>query len=116
LSSIGAAFLVLASLLVAGWVLNLIRHGRLYVGYGIVVLVLVGAIAGMAVVPPFQSLSLAFIEALYPREPVAVIGLGAVLLLLIYVLHQLSVLSERVATLTQELAIRASKNVDRDGD
>ena len=106
MTSLGAIVLILAAGLMGGWILDLIRRGRLYVGYGIVLLALIVTVAVVSVVPLARGLAHALLARLFPSEPVAVVGLAALLLLLIYMLHQLSVLSDRVATLTQELAIR----------
>lgn len=115
MTTLGSAVLILAAILVSGWILDLVRCGRLYVGYGIVVLALIGLVVGIAALPGPRVLVIASLEAMYPREPIAVIGLGALLLLLVYVLHQLSVLSDRVATLTQEIALRNVRQDEQDG-
>jgi len=106
MTPLGIVVLALGAALLAGWLLDLVRRGRLYVGYGIVLLALVVSVVVIAVVPFVRHVADAIADSLYPREPIAVIGLAALLLLFIYLLHQLSVLSDRVATLTQELAIR----------
>ncbi|MEO8361753.1 MAG: DUF2304 family protein [Vicinamibacteria bacterium] len=108
MTTLGSLILFLAAVLLGGWILDLVRRGRLYVGYGIVLLALVVLVTAFAVVPILRAFALALLLSLYPSEPVAVIGLAAVLLLLVYLLHQISVLSDRVATLTQELAIKRS--------
>ncbi len=106
MTTLGAFVLIFGAALVGGWILDLIRRGRLYVGYGIVLLALIVVVVVVAVVPFARDLAHALLDRLFPSEPVAVVGLAALLLLLIYLLHQLSVLSDRVATLTQEIAIR----------
>ncbi len=108
MTTLGTLVLILAAALMGGWILDLIRRGRLYVGYGIVLLALIVMVVVVAVVPLARDLAHALLVRLFPSEPVAVVGLTALLLLLIYLLHQLSVLSDRVATLTQELAIRGA--------
>jgi len=105
-TALGAAILLAVTVLVGGWILDLVRRGRLYVGYGIVLLALMGVAVSISVLPSIRSLAARLMGSLYPSEPVAVLGLATVLLLVIYILHQLSVLSDRVARLTQELAIR----------
>lgn len=106
MTTLGAVLLLGATALTALWVLDLVRRGRLYVGYGIVLLALLAVIGLVCTVYPVRSLIGQTLGALFPYEPLAVVGLGALLLLLIYVLHQLSILSDRVARLTQEIAIR----------
>lgn len=110
MTTLGAVLLLGASALTALWVLDLVRRGRLYVGYGIVLLALLIVVAAVCVVSPARALFAEALDGLFPREPLAVIGLGALLLLLIYVLHQLSILSDRVARLTQEIALRGGKS------
>ena len=106
MTGLGSLALALAGLVFASWILDRVRRGRLYVGYGVVMLGLVSSIVVVCVVPMIRRTALAFLGRLFPSEPVAVVGLGAVLLLLVYLLEQIAVLSDRVATLTQELAMR----------
>jgi hypothetical protein len=91
------------------WVVALIRQDRLYAGYGVIFVL--GTIAAMTVllVPPLLRLMTALSVALLP---VPSLGLGALVIftfLIVYVFIQISVLSNRVMTLTQELAIRGSQ-------
>jgi hypothetical protein len=91
------------------WVVALIRQDRLYAGYGVIFVL--GTIAAMTVllVPPLLRLVTALSVALLP---VPSLGLGALVIftfLIVYVFIQISVLSNRVMTLTQELAIRGSQ-------
>jgi hypothetical protein len=106
MTSAGAVVLGLAVILIGVWTLNLVRRGRLYVGYGIVMLALIVVSSAVAIVPVARNFVSRILESLFPGEPVAVLGLSAVILLLIYLLEQITVMSHRVATLTQELAIR----------
>ena len=106
MTTLGSACLLAFALLVSGWILNLVRRGRMYVGYGIVVLLLLAGVAAAIVTTGARDLTVSVLAALFPGEPLAIVGLAALLLLLVYVLHQLSVLSDRVARLTQEIAIR----------
>jgi len=110
MTSLGALALLVATVLTVLWVLDLVRRGRLYVGYGIVLLVLLGSVAGVTTLAPVRRFVGLGLDALYPAEPLAVVGISAVVLLLIYVLHQLSILSDRVARLTQEIALRNSRD------
>jgi uncharacterized protein YybS (DUF2232 family) len=89
------------------WVVTLISQDRLYAGYGVIFVF--GTIAAMAVllVPPLLRAATAASAALLP---VPSLGLGALVIftfLIVYVFVQISVLSNRVMTLTQELAIRS---------
>jgi hypothetical protein len=103
---LGSLVIGLGSFLVVLWILHLVRKGNLYVGYAIVLLALTVATAVVTTVSPVRALAGRVLSSLFPAEPIAVLGLGGMTLLLIYVLHQLSVLADRVARLTQELALK----------
>jgi hypothetical protein len=88
------------------WVVYLIRQDRLYAGYGVIFVV--GTIALMVLldVPPLLRAVTAASVALLPVPSLTLIALVALTLLVVYVFIQISVLSNRVMRLTQELAIR----------
>jgi hypothetical protein len=102
-----AALIVdLLALLTIIWVFRLVRHDRLYVGYGVIFVgvIVLGAVALTfpAVLGPLNALS-----RLSQRSAALVaLTLAFVVLMLIYILSQLTLLSNRVTRLTQEIAIR----------
>ena len=85
LFDIGAVLLVL-------WTLRLVRRDRLYVGYGVLVLLVLGAS-----VLTFSVVRLSV---------VTVAGLLLAALLFIYILGQMTVLSNRLTQVVQELALK----------
>jgi hypothetical protein len=101
-TAIGVAFLF--------WVVNLIRQDRLYAGYGVIFVF--GTIATMAVlvVPPLLRVVTAASVALLPVPSLSLIAIVILTLLVVYVFIQISVLSNRVMRLTQELAIRNAQH------
>jgi hypothetical protein len=95
------------------WVINLIRNGRLYVGYGVIFVFGTLAAIAVLVVPRLLEAVSALSVALVP---VPSLGIGAIvimLFLLVYVFTQITVLSNRVMHLTQELAIRSAQRQSR---
>lgn len=97
------------------WVFRLVRRERLYVGYGVIFVAIIA----------LGSLTLTFavvLGALHPLSRIsqrggALIGLTVVfvVVMLIYILSQLTLLSNRITRLTQELAIRnASSGAESD--
>jgi uncharacterized protein DUF2304 len=95
--------------------LNSVRRGRLYVGYGVI---FVAAVTGTLVtvsVPGLLRLAERLVSRFFPSSPLAVVGLAFHTLLLIYVLGQLTIISNRVARLVQELAIRNVRASDTRG-
>ena len=96
----------LLALLTIIWVFRLVRQDRLYVGYGVI---FVGVIVLGSVALTFPA-ALGFLNALSRLSQrsgaLIALALGFVVLLLIYILSQLTLLSNRVTRLTQEIAIR----------
>jgi hypothetical protein len=97
------------------WLLNLVRLGRLYVGYGIVLLSGIVATLGVASVPPARAAVFGLLHALFPGAELIVVLWAAFVLILIYVLAQLTRIVNRVTTLVQELALGDSARPRSDG-
>ena len=91
------------------WVLNLIRHGRLYVGYGVI---FVAAILGTMITISVPHLLIAvthLVGAIFPASALTLLALSFIVLMLLFVLSQLTLVSNRLAVLVQELAIERAK-------
>ncbi|HET7294253.1 MAG TPA: hypothetical protein VFM88_17650 [Vicinamibacteria bacterium] len=88
------------------WVLNLVRIGRLYVGYGVILVALAAASAGVVSITPLRAATQAALARLFGAGGPLVVALCMLVLLLAYVLTQVTLLASRLATLVQELAIR----------
>ena len=95
------------------WGVNLIRQDRLYVGYGVIFVC--GTLAAMIVlaVPPLLGAVTRASAALLPVAALSLVPLVIFTFLMVYIFAQISILSNRVMRLTQELAIR---NARQDGD
>ena len=89
----------------AVWTLRLVRRDRLYVGYGVIVLL---GLAAEVIVASFGRARSALMWLTGATTSLAALGVVAALitaLLAIYVLSQLTVLSNRLTQVVQELAI-----------
>jgi hypothetical protein len=108
MTNAGITLGVVVGLILLAWVFRLIRRDRLYVGYGVIFVV--GTIAALAVliVRPLLDAVAAASEALLPVASLSLVALLIMLLLLVYVFTQITVLSNRIMRLTQELAIRGA--------
>jgi uncharacterized protein DUF2304 len=91
------------------WLLDSVRRGRLYVGYGVILIGLLVGVVSAVSVPALRSAAAEELSALFPAAPVAVVGFALVALLLIYVLGQLTILSNRLAQVIQELALKEAR-------
>jgi hypothetical protein len=109
----GLVLLLAFSVLVVGWVLNLVRLGRLYVGYAVAVVLAVALGAPALAIPPLRRLAWTLLMRIYPTEGATLVLSAVVVVALVYVLSQLSILSNRLATLTQELAILSAARSDQ---
>jgi hypothetical protein len=106
----GRIVLALAGLGLLAWILNLARLGRLYAGYAIIFIAGLVGFVTLALVPRLTAALALRLDVLFPGLGVLVPLMGAVFLLLVYVLTQVTVLANRVAALVQELAIERARS------
>lgn len=105
----GILVLNLIALALLLWVLNLVRHGRLYVGYGVI---FVAAIIGTMLllsVPWLQSAVTRVIGAVFPTSAFTLLALCFIVLMLLYILTQITIVSNRLSKLVQQLAIERAR-------
>ncbi len=95
------------------WVLNLVRHGRLYVGYGVIFIVAILGTMTMLSVPQLLLGVTHLVGAIFPTSALTLLALGFIVLMLLYVLSQLTLVANRLAVLIQELAIERSRESAR---
>jgi uncharacterized protein DUF2304 len=103
----GTILFDIVAIALALWTARLVRRDRLYVGYGVIVLLLLGAgVVLMSVPAPWVMGFVSWFTG--SASPVVAIGIAAVLagaLLVIYMLSQLTIISNRLTTVVQELAL-----------
>jgi hypothetical protein len=102
----GIVVIDLMILLLLAWVLDQVRRGRLYVGYGIILIIVFLGVALIVSVSPILDAVTWLVGAVFPVSALSLLAFGFIGFLLVYVLTQLSILSRRVTNLVQELAIR----------
>ena len=96
------------------WVLNLVRHGRLYVGYGIIFVVAILSTMITLSVPQLLTAVTHLVGAIFPASALTLLAICFIVLMLLYVLTQLTLVSNRLTILVQELAIeRAKESAER---
>lgn len=111
----GTILLTLIGLLLLLWVLDLVRRGRLYVGYGVIfVLVTLGIIVLLSV-PRLLTFVTHLVGAVFPTSALTLLALCFVVFFLVYILTQVTLTTNQLATLVQELAIlRARETAQAD--
>ena len=95
------------------WLFHLTRLGRLYVGYSVAFLITIAGAGLLISVPDLLQLVTKLMGAEYPASALTLLALGFFMVMLIYMLVQITTLSNRLATVVQELAVR---QVDRNRD
>ena len=108
---ISTLVVVAIGLLLFGWVLNLVRKGSVYVGYGSALLIAIGGIICIALIPA-QFLE-AFVQrasGVLPGGLPVLLAAYCILLTLIYVLKEVTAISRRLHALTQHLAIELARH------
>jgi hypothetical protein len=88
------------------WVVALIRSDRLYVGYGVIFVLGTVAALTLVIVPSLLSAVTRLSAVLLPDASLGAPAIVILTFLMVYVFTQISVLSNRVTKLTQELALR----------
>jgi hypothetical protein len=90
-------------------VLNLVRHGKLYVGYGVIfVIAILGTMLLLSVHQLLTGVT-HLLGAVFPASALTLMALCFLVLMVLYILTQLTQVSNRLARLTQELAIRQAR-------
>jgi hypothetical protein len=110
----GIIALNLIAVILIVWVSNLVRKGRLYVGYGIIFIGSTMAVMLLLLSPRLLQLVSKLLGAVFPASALTLLALGFIVVMLIYILSQLTILSNRVTTLMQTLAIRDAESQARD--
>jgi hypothetical protein len=105
----GIIILNLIGLVLLFWILDLVRRDRLYVGYGVMfVLIIFSAILVLSV-PTLLTFITHLVGAVFPTSALTLIALCFIIFMLAYILTQVTLISNRVATLIQQLAIQQAK-------
>ena len=105
----GIIVLNLIGLVLLFWILNLVRRDRLYVGYGVIfVLIILSAILVLSV-PTLLTFITHLVGAVFPTSALTLIALCFIVFMLAYILTQITLISNRVAALIQQLAIQQAK-------
>ncbi len=109
----GVVLGIAIGIVLLAWVVTLIRRGRLYVGYGVIFVF--GTLVAMTIliVPSLLGAVTRASVALLPVPSLIIVALVIFTFLMVYVFTQITILSNRVMRLTQELAIR---NAKQEGD
>ena len=105
----GIIVLDLMGIVLLVWILDLTRRGRLYVGYGALFVVTILSTIVVISVPPVLAVVTRLVGAFFPASALTLLALGFTVIMLVYILTQLTVISDRLVRVVQELAIHQAK-------
>ncbi len=108
----GIILLILVGLVLIIWILDLVRRDRLYVGYGAVFIIPIVCIILVLSIPQLLNSITRLIGAIYPASALTLLALCFIVFMLVYILTQVTIVSNRLAVVVQELAIQRAKDAD----
>jgi hypothetical protein len=109
----GSILIVAIGLLLFGWVLNLVRKGHVLIQYGSALVIVIVGIIGLALIPTrFVEELMHGAGKIMPGNVSIFLAIYGILFVLVCVLRELTAISRRLRTLTQQLAIELAR---RDG-
>jgi hypothetical protein len=106
----GVLVLCLIGIALIVWVANQVRRDRLYVGYGVMFIVLTLCMMIVLSVPAVLSAVTYLVGAVYPASALALLAFGFIVFMLIYILTQVTLIANRLARLIQEIAIERTQH------
>lgn len=102
----GTIVLILIGLVLVFWILDLVRRDRLYVGYGVVFIILILSVSAILALPPLLARITRLVGAIFPASALTLLALCFIVFMLVYVLTQITIVSNRLAVVVQELAVQ----------
>ena len=91
------------------WILDLVRRDRLYVGYGIIFIATILSVLVVLAFPPLLGWLTRLVGAIFPASALTLVALCFIVFMLVYVLAQVTIVSNRLALVVQELAIQRAE-------
>ncbi len=108
----GIFLLILVGLALMVWILDLVRRDRLYVGYGAVFIIPIVCVILVLSLPQLLNNITRLIGAIYPASALTMLALCFIVFMLVYILTQVTIVSNRLAVVVQELAIQRAKDAN----
>lgn len=105
----GIFVLILIGLILLFWLLDLVRRDRLYVGYGVMFILAILGVTIVLMVPPLLRTVTHLVGAIFPASALTLLALCFIVFTLIYILSQVTIVSNRLAAVVQELALQQAK-------
>jgi len=105
----GTIVLLIIGLALQLWILNLVRRDHLYAGYGVFLSMAIAGVTLVVGVPPLLAGVTRMVGAIFPVSALTLLALCFIFVTLVYVLTQVTIVSNRLAAAIQELAVQRAK-------
>jgi hypothetical protein len=105
----GSIVLIMIGLALVFWILDLVRRDRLYEGYGVALILSILGVIVVLSAPPLLKFITWSVGAIFPASALTLLALGFLFVILIYALTQITIVSNRLATVVQEFAVYQAK-------
>jgi hypothetical protein len=105
----GTIILLIIGLALLLWILNLVRRDRLYAEYGVFLSLAIAGVMLVVAIPPLLAGVTRMVGAIFPVSALTLLALGFIFVTLVYVLTQVTIVSNRLAAAIQELAVQRTK-------
>jgi hypothetical protein len=105
----GVVVLNLIALVLLLWVGNLVRRGALYAGYGVIFVIVTLGVMIILSVPRLMGVVVRLVGAVFPASALTLLALCFIVFMLIYILTQVTLLSNRLTDVVQAFAIQQAK-------
>ena len=105
----GTIILLIIGLVVELWILNLVQRDRLYAGYGVLLSMTIAGVMLVVAIPPLLAGVTRMVGAIFPVSALTLLALGFLFVMLVYLLTQVTIVSNRLAAAIQELAVQRTK-------
>jgi Uncharacterized conserved protein (DUF2304) len=109
----GTIVLLLIGVMLILWTLNLVRRDRLYAGYGVALCIAIVGTLLILAVPSLLFGITKLVGAIFPASALTLLALCFIVITLIYVLAQITVVSNRLATAVQQTALQRAKDASK---
>src|SRR5262245_25711568 len=108
----GSFILILIGLALLFWILDLVRRDRLYVGYGVTFILAILAAIFLLSSSRLLAFVTSMVGAFYPASALTLLALFFIVFMLIYVLTQVTIVSNRLALVVQEIAVQRAREAN----
>jgi hypothetical protein len=108
----GVLVVILIAVAYLLWMINLVRRGRLYVGYAVIWFWLAAITILIVAIPGLLFFVTDAVGALFPVSALTLLAFGFLFGMQIYLLSQMTIMSRRIQQIAQYIAIKENEDAE----